>query len=85
MTGIDLIRAIKRINPDTQVLIMTSEQTYSRVQEALKAGAFDYLEKPFKGLDIISGAADRAIKMYKMIVRNREMKRWVDENTSPGR
>jgi diguanylate cyclase (GGDEF)-like protein len=65
MTGIDLLRAIGDINPSTFVVIMTSHSSKDYAIEALKAGAFDYFEKPFESLDIITELAERVERKIK--------------------
>src|SRR5512137_82004 len=46
MDGIELLRAARDISPDTEVLIVTGYATIDTAVEAIKLGAFDYLEKP---------------------------------------
>ncbi len=45
--GLEILDEVKRLNPDTQVLIMTAFATVENAISALKKGAFDYLTKPF--------------------------------------
>lgn len=61
MNGIELLTAIKKINENTQFVVMTSHASIDNSIEALKKGAFDYILKPFENLDVITDAADRAI------------------------
>ncbi|MFG0296411.1 MAG: sigma-54-dependent transcriptional regulator, partial [Maioricimonas sp. JB045] len=44
--GINLLRRLQQIKPDTFVLIITAYATVESAIEAFKAGAFDYLVKP---------------------------------------
>ena len=61
MNGIELLAAIKEINPNTQFIIMTSHASIDNSIGALKQGAFDYILKPFEDLDIVTDAANRAM------------------------
>lgn len=45
--GIDVLRAVKKIKPSTQVLIATGYKVMEMAQEAVKYGATDYAIKPF--------------------------------------
>ncbi len=45
--GLEILEEVKRVSPDTQVLIMTAFATVENALSALKKGAFDYLTKPF--------------------------------------
>lgn len=46
MSGLELLRHIKDISPDTEVILMTGNATVENVTEGLRAGAFDYILKP---------------------------------------
>ena len=46
MDGIEMLRAARDVSPDTEVLIVTGYATIETAVEAIKLGAFDYLEKP---------------------------------------
>ena len=47
-TGIDVLKAAKARSPDTKVLIVTSFGNHQGIIDAIKAGVFDYLHKPFR-------------------------------------
>ncbi len=61
MSGIELLGAVKKINENTQFVIMTSHASMNNSIDALKQGAFDYIVKPFEDLDVVTDAASRAI------------------------
>jgi DNA-binding NtrC family response regulator len=46
--GITVLGEIKKINPDTPVIVFTAYGTSERAIMAMKAGAYDYLDKPFE-------------------------------------
>jgi len=69
MNGIELLAAVKEINPNTQFIIMTSHASIDNSIGALKQGAFDYILKPFEDLDIVTDAANRAIANLSSIRR----------------
>jgi DNA-binding NtrC family response regulator len=45
--GIDVLRAIRQVDPDCQVMLMSGAATIDSAVEAVKLGAVDYLTKPF--------------------------------------
>ena len=45
--GIELIKRARQIRPDLPAIIMTAYGTVSSAIEAMKAGAYDFMEKPF--------------------------------------
>jgi DNA-binding NtrC family response regulator len=47
MDGIKLLEAVKKINPDASVVILTAYATIETAVEAIRKGAYDYVTKPF--------------------------------------
>jgi two-component system, LuxR family, response regulator FixJ len=47
ITGIDLLKKVKEVNPDLPVIVITGHGDISLAVEAMKIGAMDFLEKPF--------------------------------------
>ena len=60
MSGVELLREVKRVNPLANVIIMTGYSTMSNVVECLGSGAVDYFVKPFKDLDMVITALEQA-------------------------
>lgn len=54
MDGITLLRQLKAYDPTTVVIIMTAYASTESAVQALKFGAFDYLQKPFRVDDLIT-------------------------------
>ena len=48
MDGMEVLRAVKGINPEIDVVIVTAEGTIDMAVEAMKAGALDYITKPIE-------------------------------------
>lgn len=53
MDGIEVLKAIKVLQPDVPVIIITGYSTVATAVEAMKNGAFDYISKPFTPEQII--------------------------------
>jgi diguanylate cyclase (GGDEF)-like protein len=70
MSGIELLQRIKEHSPDTQAIIMTSNATADNAISALRAGAYDYLLKPFEDIELISTVANRAIEKIRLMDEN---------------
>ena len=71
MDGLQALKAIKKKNPDLQVILLTGHATIEKGIEAMKLGAMDFLEKPAdldKLTDIIKKAQAR-----KMVIIERKM------------
>ena len=72
MTGLDFLKMIKSIHPDTSVIFMTGKPSLENSVDALNAGANAYMVKPFKieeMMDHISEALDR----QSAIIETREL------------
>jgi len=48
MGGMEALRAVKELNPDIVVIIMTAFGSIDQAVQAVKEGAYDYISKPFK-------------------------------------
>ena len=48
MDGIELLRRVKQVNPEVEVVMITAYATIESAVEAMKIGAFDYITKPFE-------------------------------------
>src|SRR6478752_8951496 len=51
--GIDVLRATKEKQPMTEVIVMTAYGTIESAVEAMRVGAFDYIQKPFSEQELI--------------------------------
>ncbi len=71
LSGMDLLRAFKQTRPDVEVIMMTAFATVETAVEALKAGAYDYLTKPFENIDVLSLAIGRAAEKKALRDRTR--------------
>jgi DNA-binding NtrC family response regulator len=48
LSGVDLLRRLKELLPCTEVAIMTGHGSIETAVEAMRQGAYDYIEKPFR-------------------------------------
>ncbi|MBX3187909.1 MAG: sigma-54-dependent Fis family transcriptional regulator [Labilithrix sp.] len=51
--GIDVLRAVKTAQPLTEVIVMTAYGTIESAVEAMRFGAFDYIQKPFTEQELL--------------------------------
>jgi len=77
MNGLELLNAIKAKFPDTIVILMTAYGTIQNAVAAMKAGAYDYVTKPFS-LDQIQHAVDRALEVRELRTENRVLRNSID-------
>jgi two-component system response regulator AtoC len=69
--GVDVLRRMKQHNPAAIILMMSAYHMVDRAVEAMKAGAYDYLIKPFHLCDLIA-TLHRAGEMLALRVRVRD-------------
>ena len=53
MNGLDLVRASQAASPETTVIVMSAYGSHDLAIEAMKAGAYDYLGKPFRPDEVL--------------------------------
>ncbi len=73
MSGIDLLEAIRKVDEEALVIVMTSNATLETATSALRIGAHDYLTKPFEDIDLISAVVRRAAEKIELIASNRSL------------
>jgi len=73
-TGIDLITQIKKQTPDTEVILMTAFGSIEITIEAIKRGAYYYLEKPHPP-DQLLALVERALQFAALRIENQTLKR----------
>ncbi|MGA8752593.1 sigma-54-dependent transcriptional regulator [Candidatus Deferrimicrobium sp.] len=65
ISGVDVLRKAKEINSETEVILMTAYATLDSALQALRLGAFDYIQKPFD-LEDLKHRVDTAARLRKM-------------------
>jgi len=71
--GIEILKAIKRTQPQVPVVMMTGFASKESAVEAMRLGAYDYLAKPFN-IDDVSLIARRALERTRLIDENRYLR-----------
>ncbi len=72
-TGVTLIEALRRLNPEIPVIVMTAHGTVASAVEAMKKGAADYLTKPVD-LDELDVLVHRTLERRAIESENRELR-----------
>ena len=60
--GLDVLREVREVDPDAVVMIMTGYGTVKNAVDAMKDGAFDFIEKPFKP-DVLRAKVTAGVKL----------------------
>lgn len=61
MSGVDVLRELKRLDEDVEVIMLTAYETLETARQALRLGAREYLNKPFD-ITMLRAATSRALE-----------------------
>ncbi len=78
MSGLELLEAIKRLRPETEVIVISAQGTIDKAVQAMKLGAFDFIEKPINPR-VISLLAERALEKQTLILQNRDLRSQLED------
>jgi DNA-binding NtrC family response regulator len=79
LDGISFLKEIKNKNPNQAIIVMTAFGTVETAIEAMKLGAFDYLQKPFSTEELIL-KLDRLINYRNIIEENQSLRKQLGHN-----
>ena len=79
MTGLELLRAARALSTETEFILMTAFGTVEIAVEAMKEGAWDFVTKPFKRIQIVR-AVRRALDQRSLMLENRALRAELQES-----
>ncbi|MBI1217893.1 MAG: response regulator [Rhodobacteraceae bacterium] len=74
MDGIDILKTVKRDNPDVPVVIISGHGNIEIAVAAIKQGAYDFIEKPFN-IDQLMVVVSRAMETSRLRRENSDLRR----------
>src|SRR6186713_828529 len=74
VSGLELLRALKQASPDTEVVMMTAYGTVETAVQAMREGAYDFVEKPLKRMNIVKSVR-KAAERQSLVAENRSLRR----------
>ena len=78
MDGLTLIREIRNAGCDVPIIMMTAYATVSTAVEAMRLGAYDYLQKPFEA-DTVAVVVDRTLEHARLRRENEALRTSIDD------
>ncbi len=78
LNGLELLAEARRRQPGCLVILMTAYATVENAVAAMKAGAYDYVTKPFS-LDQIQHTVERALELSGLQAENRALRETIDD------
>ncbi|HQJ08276.1 MAG TPA: sigma-54 dependent transcriptional regulator [Deltaproteobacteria bacterium] len=77
MDGVELLKVCKSVSPFTEVIMITGYASVDTAVDSMKQGAYDYITKPFKKIDILR-AVNKAIEKQILTMDNMKMKERIE-------
>ncbi|MBI4208369.1 MAG: sigma-54-dependent Fis family transcriptional regulator [Deltaproteobacteria bacterium] len=77
-SGLQVIQDLRSASPSTRIIVMTAQDTMQNAIEAMRAGAFDYIAKPFD-LDEIEVLATKAFENWRLVEEVQELRSKLSE------
>src|SRR6478752_9668973 len=71
ISGLELLKRFKESHPECEVILLTGQGSIETAVEAMKLGAYDYLQKPFslKELEVIANKASERRNLRKEVTQ----------------
>ncbi|MEW6746320.1 MAG: sigma-54 dependent transcriptional regulator [Planctomycetota bacterium] len=82
MDGLELLRRIRANYPHIEVILLTAHATYRMAVDAVKAGAYDFLTKPFD-IDLVRLTVARALEHRQLLTQNELLEKEVQRLQGP--
>lgn len=73
ITGLELLRAVKQVSPEVEVVLMTAFGSVEAAVSAMRDGAYDFVEKPLRRLPIVKSVR-KAAERGRLVAENRSLK-----------
>ena len=83
MDGIEFLKRATEVDPDFSVILLTGHGDISLAVEAMRGGAYDFLEKPFSN-DSLLESIRRAQDRRALVLENRDLRIELEAQSGPG-
>ncbi|NOZ84899.1 MAG: sigma-54-dependent Fis family transcriptional regulator [Deltaproteobacteria bacterium] len=81
--GIDLLKACRKLSPETEVVLITAYGTIETAVKAMKEGAYDFVSKPLKRMVLLK-TVQRALERQSLVEENKALRARLDEFVRAG-
>lgn len=81
VSGLELLKALRQVLPDTEVVLMTAYGTVETAVQAMREGAYDFVEKPLKKMTIVK-TVRKAAERQSLMAENRSLRQEIKNLTS---
>ncbi len=80
MTGLELLRAARTVAPDVAVVLMTAYGTVETAVAAMREGAYDYVTKPLRRMELVL-TIRKALEKRQLILENQQLRQQLNGNS----
>ncbi len=80
MNGLDVMARVHALDPGLPVILITGHGDVAMAVEAMRDGAYDFIEKPFAS-DVLVGAVHRALEKRHLALENRALRAALGEGS----
>ncbi|MGZ0782723.1 sigma-54-dependent transcriptional regulator [Pseudomonas saponiphila] len=77
ISGLELLAQVQRLDPDLPIILLTGHGDVPMAVEAMRDGAYDFLEKPFSP-DTLLSSLRRALDKRRLVLENRHLHQQAD-------
>ncbi|WP_207060812.1 sigma-54 dependent transcriptional regulator [Motiliproteus sp. SC1-56] len=81
--GLELLERVQAIDPDLPVILITGHGDISMAVNAIRGGAYDFIEKPFPA-DLLTDVVRRAMEKRALTIENRNLRQELQAQSAPG-
>jgi two-component system response regulator HydG len=78
MDGMELLQAVKDLKPETEAIVISAQGTIEKAVQAMRLGAFDFIEKPINPR-VISMVVERALEKQALVLQNRDLRSQLED------
>jgi len=78
MDGMELLQAVKDLKPETEAIVISAQGTIEKAVQAMRLGAFDFIEKPINPR-VMSLVVERALEKQTLVLQNRELRSQLED------
>ena len=82
-SGMEVLDAVRARASDTQILMITAYATTEQAVEAMRKGAYDYVQKPFKNHELLA-TLEKALEKRAIVAENESLRAQVKSRWSEG-
>ena len=84
ITGVEVLQKVKQLHPNCAAIIVTAYGTIKSAVEAMRYGAFNYLQKPFD-MDEVRLVIKKAVEHGALLAENQELKQQLKDQCASGK